>query len=172
VGRTTGLILLVCIALALAGCGGGNDSSSAGSTSANAANTEATGAASTDAGGKLTKPKVEVPSGPAPTKLVSEDIVKGTGAVVKKGGDITVDYVAVDYKTGKELDSSWARGEPYSGTLGPGRTLQGWKLGIPGMRVGGRRELILPPDLAYEGENVAFANSTLVYVIDLLAAHK
>lgn len=166
-GRLLGPILLICAALAIAGCGSGDDSSDSDSTSAKVASTAATGA-----DGKLAKPKVEVPSGPPPTKLVSEDIVRGTGAVVKKGGDITVDYVAVDYATGKEVDSSWTSGEPYSGTLGPGRTLKGWKLGIPGMRVGGRRELILPPDLAYEGENVAFADSTLVYVIDLLAAHK
>lgn len=175
-GRIRGLVFCVFVALALAGCGSGG-SSNAGSTSAGATNVEATAPSSTgteaaDAGDKLAKPKVQIPSGPPPTKLVSKDIIKGTGPMVKKGGDITVQYVAVDYETGKEIDSSWTRGEPYSGTLGPGDTLKGWKLGIPGMRVGGRRELILPPDLAYKGENVAFANDTLVYVIDLLAAHK
>jgi FKBP-type peptidyl-prolyl cis-trans isomerase len=114
------------------------------------------------------KPVVVVPKGPAPKKLVIKDLIVGTGPVATPGSTVTVNYVGVLYKNGKEFDSSWKRNQPFTTPLSGG-VITGWEEGIPGMRVGGRRMLIIPPDLAYK--NVAQpgipANSTLVFVVDL-----
>jgi peptidylprolyl isomerase len=154
------LVISLCAALALAGCGGSGDSSSSSSTSAE-----------TTTSVKRTKPKVVVPKGAAPKKLVSKELIKGTGAVAKPGDEVTVQYVGVDYKTGKQFDASWDRGEPFTFTLGAGQVIPGWDKGVAGMKVGGRRELVIPPGLAYgsAGAPPAIApNATLVFVIDLL----
>ena len=95
------------------------------------------------------KPVVTVPTGPAPTKLVTKDLVTGTGQTVKPGQTVTVNYVGVLYKTGKEFDSSWSRNQPFTTPLTAGSVIPGWVKGIPGMKVGGRRELIIPASLAY-----------------------
>jgi peptidylprolyl isomerase len=118
-----------------------------------------------------TKPKVEVPKGPPPKKLVIKDLEKGKGPEAKIGDEVTVEYVGVDYKTGKQFDASWDRGEPFTFELGVGQVIAGWEQGIEGMKVGGRRELIIPPDLAYgsEGGGSIAPNSTLIFVVDLLA---
>ena len=86
---------------------------------------------------------------------------------------MTVQYVGVNYKTGKEFDASWDRGEPFSFTLGADQVIPGWDQGVAGMKVGGRRELIIPPQLGYgsTGEPPAIPpNETLIFVVDLLAA--
>ena len=116
-----------------------------------------------------TKPKVVPPSGPAPKKLVVKDLIKGTGPAATATSTVTVNYVGVLYKGGKEFDSSWKRGTTSSFPLSG--VIQGWQQGIPGMKVGGRRELIVPPSLAYKGVAQAGipANSTLIFVIDLHA---
>jgi peptidylprolyl isomerase len=118
-----------------------------------------------------TKPKVEVPKGPPPKELVVKDLEKGKGPGAKLGDEVTVEYVGVDYKTGKQFDASWDRGEPFTFELGTGGVIAGWEQGIEGMKVGGRRELIIPPDLAYgsEGGGSIAPNSTLIFVIDMLA---
>jgi FKBP-type peptidyl-prolyl cis-trans isomerase len=118
-----------------------------------------------------TKPKVEVPKGPPPKKLVIRDLEEGNGPAAKIGDEVTVEYVGVLYKGGKQFDASWDRGEPISFTLGAGEVIPGWDQGIEGMKVGGRRELIIPPNLAYgsEGGGTIPPNSTLVFVVDLLA---
>jgi peptidylprolyl isomerase len=164
VSRGPILIVAVCAALAVAGCGG----SSSSSTASEAESSPAKAASSTST---ATKPKVEVPSGPPPKKLESKELVEGTGAEAKSGDEVTVQYVGVDYKTGTEFDSSWSRHEPYPFTLGAGEVIAGWDQGVAGMKVGGRRELIIPPNLAYGSEQVGpiAPNSTLVFVIDLLA---
>ncbi|HET9198578.1 MAG TPA: FKBP-type peptidyl-prolyl cis-trans isomerase [Solirubrobacterales bacterium] len=130
------------------------------------------GAAATGAAGasQKSKPKVSVPSGPPPKELVVKDLEKGTGAVAKSGDQVTVQYVGVDYKTGKQFDASWDRGEPIAFTLGAQEVIPGWDQGIEGMKVGGRRELIIPPDLAYgsQGSGPIAPNSTLVFVVDLV----
>ncbi len=161
------LTISLCVALAVAGCGGGNDSSSS-STASTASSTEATTTTSEGA-----KPKVVVPKGAPPKKLVVTELKKGTGAEAKAGDEVTVQYVGVDYKTGKQFDASWDRGEPFTFTLGAGEVIPGWDKGVVGMKVGGRRELVIPPGLAYgpAGAPPAIApNATLVFVIDLLAA--
>jgi peptidylprolyl isomerase len=119
----------------------------------------------------LTKPQVEVPSGPPPTELQVEDITEGDGPEAKPGDTLTMQYVGVDYATGKEFDSSWDSGQPFTFQLGGGQVIQGWDQGIAGMKVGGRRELIVPPDLGYgkQGQPPAIKpNETLVFVVDLL----
>jgi peptidylprolyl isomerase len=159
------LIVAVCAALAVAGCGSSGDSSSSSSTT-----TEATSEAATTAS-EGTKPKVVVPKGAPPKTLTIKELKKGTGAEAKSGDEVTVQYVGVDYKTGKQFDASWDRHEPFSFTLGAGQVIPGWDKGVAGMKVGGRRELIIPPALAYgpAGAPPAIApNATLVFVIDLL----
>lgn len=121
---------------------------------------------------KITKPKVTVPQGSPPKKLVEKDLKQGSGPAAKAGDEVTVQYVGVNYKTGKEFDSSWSRNEPFPFTLGSNSVIPGWEQGVEGMKVGGRRELIIPPELAYgpAGSPPAIGpNETLVFVIDLLA---
>jgi peptidylprolyl isomerase len=151
------LTIAVCLALAVAGCGS--------SSSSESSPTEST-AASTK-----TKPEVTVPKGAPPQKLVVKEIEEGSGAEAKSGEEVTVQYVGVDYKSGKEFDSSWSRSEPFTFTLGAGQVIPGWEQGVEGMKVGGRRQLTIPPELAYgeTGSPPAIGpNETLVFVIDLL----
>lgn len=116
---------------------------------------------------ELSKPEIEFPEGPAPRELVIRDIVVGEGAQAQPGGVVRVHYLGVDYESGEQFDSSWDRGEtiefPLQGLIA------GWQEGIPGMKVGGRRELVIPPRLAY-GENGRhmLAGKTLIFIIDLL----
>jgi len=162
-------ILLLCAALALlvAGCGGDDDSST-GSTGSSTSSAESGDGAVV---GK-TKPKVTVPKGAPPKQLEIEEIEEGTGAEAKAGDEVTVQYVGVGYDSEKEFDSSWSRSEPFAFALGAGQVIPGWDQGVEGMKVGGRRELIIPPELAYgeTGSPPAIGpNETLIFVIDLLA---
>lgn len=116
------------------------------------------------------KPELEPPVGPAPDQLVVEDVVVGDGAEAKPAGTVTVHYLGVDYENGEEFDSSWSRGQSISFPLG--NLIKGWQDGIPGMRVGGRRILTCPPELAYgpAGGGHRLSGRTLIFVIDLLKA--
>lgn len=122
--------------------------------------------------GPLSKePKVTPPSGPAPKTLVIKELIKGTGPVASAGDSVTVNYVGVLYNGGKEFDASWKRNQPFTFTLGKGQVIPGWDQGVAGMRVGGRRELIIPASLAYgtRGSPPTIPpNSPLVFVVDLL----
>lgn len=161
------LIIGVCLALLVAGCG--SDSSTTSDSSA-ASTEEAAAPQETKSTKKKTKPKVTVPKGAPPKQLVTNDLEEGTGAEAKPGDEITVQYVGVNYKTGKEFDSSWSRNEPLSFTLGEGFVIPGWEEGFEGMKVGGRRELIIPPELGYGSAGSPPAippNETLVFVVDL-----
>jgi len=117
-----------------------------------------------------TKPELEPPTGPAPTDLEIEDIVVGDGAEAKPGGTVTVHYLGVDFDSGEEFDSSWSRGQSITFPLG--NLIEGWRRGIPGMKVGGRRKLTVPPELAYgpAGGGHRLSGRTLIFVIDLLRA--
>jgi peptidylprolyl isomerase len=118
------------------------------------------------------KPTVAVPSGPPPKGLVTKDLIKGTGKAAAAGSTVTVNYVGVLYKGGKEFDSSWKRNQPFTTALSSGNVIDGWVKGIPGMKVGGRRELVIPPNLAYgkAGSPPTIPpNATLVFVVDLLS---
>ena len=117
------------------------------------------------------KPVFEPPAGDPPTELVINDVVEGDGAAAKAGDQLNVQYVGIDYATGEQFDASWDNGQPLPLQLGAGQVIKGWDEGIEGMKVGGRRELIIPPDLAYgaQGQPPDIApNATLVFVIDLL----
>jgi peptidylprolyl isomerase len=115
------------------------------------------------------KPEIEFPGGEPPTELVIVDVVEGDGAEAVPGGQVLVHYVGVDFETGEQFDASWDRGEPISFPLRG--LIQGWQDGIPGMKVGGRRQLTIPPALAYgETGGHRLAGRTLVFVIDLLDA--
>ena len=116
------------------------------------------------------KPEIDFPGGEAPTELVIQDIVVGDGAEAVPGATVLVHYVGVEFDSGDEFDSSWNRGEliefPLRGLIA------GWQEGIPGMKVGGRRQLTIPPELAYgaAGGGHRLSGKTLIFVIDLLAA--
>jgi len=102
---------------------------------------------------------------------VVEDLIEGTGPAAESGQEVSVQYVGVDYKTGKEFDASWDRGQPFTFQLGAGMVIPGWDQGIEGMKVGGRRQLTIPPELAYgpQGQPPVIApNATLVFVVDLI----
>jgi peptidylprolyl isomerase len=115
------------------------------------------------------KPEIDFPDGPAPTELAIKDIVVGDGAEALPGATVKVHYVGVEYDTGEEFDSSWNRGESIEFPLRG--LIQGWQNGIPGMKVGGRRQLVIPPEQAYgqAGGGHRLSGKTLIFVIDLLA---
>ncbi|GAA1149322.1 peptidylprolyl isomerase [Kitasatospora gansuensis] len=119
----------------------------------------------------LTKPEIDFPVGDAPTELQIRDIVVGDGAEAKAGANVQVHYVGVTFATGEEFDASWNRGQTFSFPLGGGRVIKGWDQGVQGMKVGGRRELVIPPHLAYGNQSpspLIPAGSTLIFVVDLL----
>jgi peptidylprolyl isomerase len=184
--RLPAISLIIALAACLSACGSSSstaagvqpapsagataDSTTATTTASSAASTTATSTSTTPLPAALkTKPPVVVPTGPAPKKLVIRDLIKGTGPVATAASTVSVQYVGVLYKGGKQFDASWndGSGQPVSFPLSG--VIQGWQQGIPGMRVGGRRELIIPPSLAYKNQAQAKipANSTLVFVIDL-----
>ena len=115
-----------------------------------------------------TKPELDAPEGPAPTELTITDIVVGEGAEATPGATVNVHYLGVAYDTGDEFDSSWSRGQSINFPLG--QLIAGWQQGIPGMKVGGRRKLVVPPHLAYgpAGGGHQLSGQTLIFVIDLL----
>jgi peptidylprolyl isomerase len=116
----------------------------------------------------LSKPEIDRTDGPAPHDLAIDDIVTGEGREAKPGDTVEVHYVGVEFDTGEEFDASWNRGESIEFPLRG--LIQGWQDGIPGMKVGGRRQLTIPPQLAYgpAGAGHRLSGKTLVFVIDLL----
>lgn len=119
----------------------------------------------------MTKPEIDAPEGPAPTQLEILDLVEGDGPEAVPGATVEVHYVGVEFDTGEEFDSSWNRGESITFPLQG--LIQGWQEGIPGMKVGGRRRLTIPPEMAYgpAGSGHRLSGKTLVFVIDLLATN-
>jgi peptidylprolyl isomerase len=118
------------------------------------------------------KPEVDFPEGEPPTELQVKDLWEGDGAEAKAGSTVSVHYVGVAWSTGAEFDSSWNRGTPLQFPLGAGRVIAGWDQGVQGMRVGGRRQLTIPPHLGYgdRGAGGAIApGETLIFVCDLVS---
>jgi peptidylprolyl isomerase len=154
--------------LGIAGCGDDDDDSADSGTTAAETDTQAEGD-----GGEVdtsTKPVVEVPDGEPPAGLQIEDLKEGDGATVKPNDTVTAHYVGVSYSTGKEFDASWSTGQPATFPLA--QVIPGWQQGIPGMKVGGRRRLVIPPDLGYgeTGQPPDIApNETLIFVVDLVS---
>jgi peptidylprolyl isomerase len=175
--RPSLLALLLCaLALPLAACGGGGGSSSEQPASAPAGGptptADETVAALADSISKdrKVKPVVAIPAGGTPSKLTIKDIVPGTGKAAKRGETVSVQYVGSSWSTGAEFDASWDKGQPFSFPLGQGQVIPGWDRGVVGMKPGGRRLLVIPPDLGYGAQGSPpkiAANETLAFVIDL-----
>jgi peptidylprolyl isomerase len=119
----------------------------------------------------LERPEVEPPEGAPPDDLEATDLVVGDGEEAVAGRTVTVHYVGVSFSSGEEFDASWNRGTPFRFGLGAGQVITGWDRGVQGMRVGGRRRLVIPAHLAY-GERgaggVIAPGETLIFVVDLL----
>jgi peptidylprolyl isomerase len=117
------------------------------------------------------KPEIDFPDGPPPTDLEVTDLSEGQGPEAGNGQTVHVHYVGVAHSTGEEFDASYNRGEPLSFRLGTGQVIAGWDQGVRGMKVGGRRRLVIPPHLAY-GERgaggVIKPGETLIFVVDLV----
>jgi peptidylprolyl isomerase len=164
--KATLTAILLCLALAAAGCGD-DDASTTDAT-------EGGGPASAQSGAEAserTKPEVTVPEGSPPKKLVEKDLIEGSGAAAKAGDEVTVQYVGVGFDSGKEFDASWDRNEPFPFSLGAGEVIPGWDQGIEGMKAGGQRQLTIPANLAYGSAGFPpkiAPNEALVFVIDLL----
>jgi peptidylprolyl isomerase len=170
-------IALACLALAvLAACGDDEQEAAAPAATPTA---EATPEAPAGAAGVGTiskdlakKPEIAKPSGDPPAELQSKDVVLGKGKAAKAGDSVSVQYVGVSWSTGVQFDSSWDRGaEPFAFPLGAGRVIAGWDQGVAGMKEGGRRLLVIPPDLAYGAQSPSpdiAPNETLVFVVDLV----
>ena len=158
-------LALLVLSVSLVACGG--DDKGEGTESAAAPAATAESQAETPA---KTRPQIARPEGPAPKELRSEDLEEGTGTEAKAGDLVSVQYVGASWSTGEEFDASWDRGEPFQFTLGAGEVIPGWDRGVEGMKEGGRRRLVIPPDLAYgpQGSPPAIGpDETLVFVIDL-----
>jgi FKBP-type peptidyl-prolyl cis-trans isomerase len=161
-----GIGAALALVLALSACGGGKQGASATDTTkySNQTATESTAASGE-------KPQVEVPDGPPPDRLEVKDLKTGTGPPAKPGDQLTVNYVGVLYDGGQEFDNSYDKGQPFPFQLGSGQVIPGWDRGLVGIKKGGRRELIIPPDLAYgaQGQPPTIpADATLIFIIDLL----
>lgn len=182
-------VVSILLLVALAACGGGGgaeqDADAGGTEAADAGETEAA-EATADTGGAVAgtdtagvevggepgaKPEITVPDGEPPAELVIADLIEGEGAAAQSGATVTTHYVGVSWSSGEQFDSSWDRGEPISFPLSG--VIAGWGEGIPGMKVGGRRLLVIPPEQAYgdqppPGSGIE-PGETLVFVIDLTA---
>lgn len=158
----------------LAPSGGATAAQATPATSTTSSSTSSTATVATPKSGPLSvEPKITVPKGPAPHTLQVKNLVSGSGAVAKPGSTVTVNYVGALYSNGKVFDSSWKRNQTFTTPLkaGAGGVISGWVKGISGMKVGGRRELIIPPAEAYgkQGSGSTIPpNSTLIFVVDLL----
>ena len=118
------------------------------------------------------KPHVYVPPGETPpAELAIEDLEEGTGPEAAAGQEVEVHYVGVSWQTGQQFDASWDRGDTFKFGLGKGQVIPGWDQGVAGMKVGGRRRITIPPDLAYGQRGaggVIGPGETLVFVVDLV----
>jgi peptidylprolyl isomerase len=171
-------IVLACLFLTLfaVACGDDNEQEAATPPEETATATEtpaATGEVDASAISKdlSEKPAVAQPSGSPPAELQKTDIVKGKGKAAKAGDVVSVQYVGNSWSTGAQFDASWDRGgEPFQFPLGAGQVIPGWDQGVAGMKPGGRRLLVIPPDLAYGAQSPSpdiAPNETLIFVVDL-----
>jgi peptidylprolyl isomerase len=163
----------------VAACGDDDDSSGGGGSGDGAAQKD-TGTetspspaeAAEDLKDTSTKPVIPKPTGTPPRKLVKEDIVKGKGPGAKKGDTVVVNYVGMNFSNGQEFDASWDNGATFPVQLGTGSVIAGWEKGLIGIKEGGRRKLVIPPELGYGAQGYPPAippNETLVFVIDAVS---
>jgi peptidylprolyl isomerase len=184
--RTCAALALISVVVAAAGCGGDDGKSSNAATETQTQTTQTAPAVPPPAATKAKKvkpspgeadinqkPKIPKGSGSPPSNLVVEDLIVGKGKRAKSGDTVRVQYVGVLYDNGKEFDASWRNSGPgsvFSFSLGGSQVIPGWDQGVVGMREGGRRKLIIPPELAYGAQGYPPkipANSTLIFDIDL-----
>ncbi len=119
----------------------------------------------------MEKPEIEFPGDEPPADLVVTDVAEGDGAEAVAGKIVSLHYVGVAHSTGEEFDASYNRGQPLQFQLGSGQVIPGWDTGVQGMRVGGRRQLVIPPHLAYGDRGaggVIAPGETLIFVVDLV----
>jgi peptidylprolyl isomerase len=119
----------------------------------------------------MEKPEIEFPGAEPPADLVIVDVTEGDGAEATSGSTVSVHYVGVAHSTGEEFDASYNRGTPLQFRIGVGQVIQGWDEGVEGMKVGGRRQLVIPPHLGYGDRGaggVIKPGETLIFVVDLL----
>jgi FKBP-type peptidyl-prolyl cis-trans isomerase len=183
--KTSLTLAAIAVGAVVAGCGGSGSTApgvalapSAGATQgaittapSSSSTTTSSATVPTPTSGPLSsEPKVTAGTGSPPKTLVTKNLVVGSGATAKAGSTITVNYVGALYKNGKVFDASWKRKQTFTTPLSASAVIPGWVQGIQGMKVGGRRELIIPPSLAYKSaaQPGIPANSTLVFVVDLL----
>jgi peptidylprolyl isomerase len=149
------LTLALVLGAGVAACGDDDDASSETAATPTATPTETASAAGVEAlvqgTSKKTdaKPEVPAPEGDPPSELVIRDIVKGKGPKAKAGDTLTMQYVGTSWSNGQQFDASWDAGQPFPFQLGAGMVIQGWDQGMVGMQKGGRRLLVIPPDLGY-----------------------
>ena len=174
--RVLTLIAVVAV-LGVAACGDDEENGDADGDTATQADT-ATEPSPAEAEALLkdtsTKPVIPKPTGTPPRRLVKEDIVKGRGPAAKPGDTLIVHYVGMNFSNGQEFDASWDSGAPFPVQLGAGGVLPGWEQGLVGIRAGGRRQLVIPPELGYgaEGDPPDIPpNETLVFVIDAVSVN-
>jgi peptidylprolyl isomerase len=169
-------ILLACLFLSVFAVACGDDEQEAAAPAATATATEEPAAAGEVDAAAISKdltekPVVEQPSGEPPAELQKTDIVEGKGKAAKAGDVVSVQYVGNSWSTGGQFDASWDRGgEPFQFPLGAGQVIPGWDQGVAGMKPGGRRLLVIPPDLAYGAQSPSpdiAPNETLIFVVDL-----
>ncbi len=180
--KVTLLLALFALAAFAVGCGGGGATLSDVNTdvqqpteqsddSGEAEETKSSGKTKqpTVSGELGEKPEISDASGDPPGELVKKDIKAGSGKAAKEGDTVKVQYVGHNWSDNKEFDASWGRGDPFEFTLGEGQVIQGWDQGVVDMKEGGRRLLIIPPDLGYgnQGQGEIPANETLIFVVDL-----
>jgi peptidylprolyl isomerase len=182
--------VLAATAIALGACGEDDEEPTGGAqapaqTETQAAPPATTGEApatgGTQAGGNQAKtiadaleatgrPRIPRPTTEPPTELQKADVRRGTGRTLRAGDTVSMQYAGASWSTGQEFDASFERGEPFEFQLGGGMVIPGWDQGIPGMKVGGRRVLVIPPDLGYGPQGTPDGsiapNETLVFVID------
>src|SRR5436190_6756322 len=117
------------------------------------------------------KPEIDFPDGPPPNDLEVTELTEGDGQEATSGSTVSVHYVGVAHSTGEEFDASYNRGAPLDFRLGVGQVISGWDQGVQGMKVGGRRRLVIPPHLAYGDRGaggVIQPGETLIFVVDLV----
>jgi peptidylprolyl isomerase len=167
------MTLLACLLLiAFAACG---DDSEEEAAAPQETATEAPATGSVDAASiskDLTaKPQISKPAGEPPAELQKTDVVEGKGKPAKPGDLVSVQYVGNSWSTGTQFDASWDRGgQPFQFPLGAGQVIAGWDQGVAGMKRGGRRLLVIPPDLGYGAQSPTpdiAPNETLIFVVDL-----
>lgn len=172
-------LALLLFAALLAGCGGSDSSTGADEAPERVVTTdrpppepgESIPTQSGAQAAKRSEPKVYVPDGPLPKKLVVSDMVEGAGRAVKPGDELTVNFIAARYLDGDFFESSWGWPKRFTFELADENVIPGWVKGLPGMREGGRRHLVIPGTLAARfgvPPSARTREEALVYVVDLI----